>query len=135
MRVRVKDIWMVKAAFDRIIQQDKMPVKQAALLAEAAEPLWDAHQIYQIERKRKYDSLGLNKPEDQKAPDREEREQQFNDWAAEAAEEEVAVSGPVHVNKIPNANITALQVMALKRIGLLSTQTRWERLKDYFSGR
>jgi len=115
---RIKDIWMVRSAFERTYNL-KMPIAAAAELATAIDPLWVAYMDYQASRKSKWQELKLDRENDEKAKDRAKRVMAFNDWADEASQEEIKLHPAVRVTDLDGAVISPLDLMLMKQIGLV----------------
>lgn len=118
MNIRVKDLWMVRGAFERV-SNTKLPVSQANLLVDNVERLWDANTDYKVSRQRTWERFGLNKKDDEKAIDREERVAEFNDVVAKLAEEEIILLPAVKINVLPDLQISPVDLMLMRRIGVL----------------
>jgi len=115
---RVKDLWMVRSAFERTYNL-KMPINAAAKLAFAIDPLWVAYMDYQVSRKSKFQELKLDRENDEKAKDRGRRQGLFNDWADITAQEEIKLRPAVRIADLEGAVISPIDLMMMMQIGLI----------------
>ena len=113
MILRLKDLWLVRTAFERLLQSKDTSI------AESCDPLWAAYVIYQEQRKQIWNRLGLDKPlgwpkfwYERK---RKALIEKFNDEVAVLAEEEVTFI-PVPSEKFIG---TVLDFLALKSKGVI----------------
>lgn len=118
MIIRVKDLWLVRTAFERLLSSKDISI------SESCDPLWNAYVIYQEQRKQVWNRLGLDK----EVPKwkmkwfgywimkkRKVLVEQFNDEVAKLAEEEVSFA-PVPAEKFVG---TVLDFLALKSKGII----------------
>lgn len=113
MIIRVKDLWLVRTAFERLLTSKDITITQSC------EPLWLAYGIYNEERKQVWNRLGLDKPlrwpkfwHERK---RKVLVEQFNDEVAKLAEEEVSFA-PIPPEKFVG---TVQDFLALKSKGII----------------
>ena len=132
MIIRVKDLWMRKAAFERVIGA-KLDAKHAALFAPNADILRTALRCYLGDREKLWfdmnGNLGVRKQRDDGKVENPEGMSEeefntlrdyFNDWADEAAQEEINVKAPpISARQLSGAPISTADFLDLQELGLI----------------